>query len=367
MKCLLSGQIVNGGYTIRLLDLVRHYLGVEHVIPTNRGRTAIEIGLRALGTCDRHDVVMPSYVCDSVLDAVMRTGARPVFADVGSDLNVTPETVRAALTSRTQCVIVAHLFGTPAAIDEIESMLADEGIPLMDDAAQALGASRAGRPIGSFGSCGIVSCGPGKPLAGAAGGLLVTNNARLYQNALHLNLSPQRPAGVARRLIGFWLWRRYRAYTLPVRMVLGRLGWKPEEPRHTTNSLANVEAGIMIHQLEHLESNAENRANNAVVLRSILGELAESEIFQPEPDAIPVKLVLVLPPSGPTVKEVISAMARVGVECQRGYEPCHLKTNSTHWNLPFTEAAWRRVVCIPIEMPVKRLHSSLKDSFKQPA
>ncbi len=115
-------------------------LGKRYAISTARGRVAIELGLRAVGIAPDDDVVLPSYVCKSVLLAVQQSGGRPVFADVGPSLNVTLEDVERALTPRTRAVIVPHLFGMPAPVDAIASTLLARGIALIDDAAQALGA-----------------------------------------------------------------------------------------------------------------------------------------------------------------------------------------------------------------------------------
>ena len=90
---------------------MRSHLRVRYVLPVNRGRTGLELALRALDVGPGADVVLPSYVCRAVLDAVNRIEAHPVFADIGPDLNVTVETVKAALTPQTKCVIVPHLFG----------------------------------------------------------------------------------------------------------------------------------------------------------------------------------------------------------------------------------------------------------------
>jgi dTDP-4-amino-4,6-dideoxygalactose transaminase len=139
---------------------------MKYAIPVNRGRVGIEIALRAMQLNENDEVIIPSYICHTVLDAVLKAGTRPVFADVGPDLHLTPETVKKAITPKTKCVIVPHLFGNIAAIDKIEEMLKGTEIALIDDAAQSFGAKCSGRLVGTFGDCGIVSCGPGKRLQG---------------------------------------------------------------------------------------------------------------------------------------------------------------------------------------------------------
>ena len=102
------------------------------------------LALRALGLGSGDEVILPSYICRSAVEGVQGVGAVPVFADVGSDLHLTAETVRGAITPRTKAVIVAHLFGKAAPVDRIERSLRGTGIALIDDAAQSLGARCAG-------------------------------------------------------------------------------------------------------------------------------------------------------------------------------------------------------------------------------
>ncbi len=345
----LGGRIVEGDAPARAVEAVKDYLGVAYAVPVNRGRTALMLGLRALGVGPGDEVVLPSYLCRTALDAVEAAGANPVFADVGEDLNVTPDTVRRALTPGTKCVIVPHLFGKAAPIDEIETILREAGIPLIDDAAQSLGARRGGRLVGTFGACGVISCGPGKSLAGAAGGLLVTNDRPLYERANALDLGSETARQVARRTITFWMWRRFRRCTLPLRMVLDRLVGPEQEVPYRRGSLSNLDAEILLCQLKSLERNARIRRSNIERLLPAIQGIADSPLMNWSPDDVAVKLVLVLPGSGPDAGAVIKRLARAGVECQGGYIPLHLQGSDPQPNLPRTEALYQRVVCIPVE------------------
>ena len=348
VKALLTGTIVNGPYPERFGAAVREYLGMRFVIPVNRGRTAIELGLRAMGIGPGDDVLMPSFVCRSVIDAVLSTGATPVFADIDETLNVTAFTVEAALTSKTKCAIVAHLFGTPAAIDEIEVLLTSRGIALMDDAAQALGARCGDRLVGSFGACGIVSCGPGKPLAGAAGGLLLTNDKRLYDRAVAIRLERETTREVRRRAIQFWIWRRLRRYTLPFRILLGRVKGEATEPMHVNAALSNLDGAIALAQFEALARHAVERRRHARTLRDNFSLLSGKLVTDISPGGMVVKLVYLVPETGPTVEEAIDVLARNGIEAQGGYSPLHAPHGGTD-RLPNTNALWQRVLCLPVE------------------
>jgi dTDP-4-amino-4,6-dideoxygalactose transaminase len=342
---------------------VRDYLGMKFALPVNRGRTAIEIGLRAMGVGLGDDVLLPSFLCHSVLDAVLNTGARPVFADIGRDLNITAASVEASLTPQTKCVIVAHLFGAAAAIDEIEALLASRGVALMDDAAQALGARRGDRLVGSFGACGIVSCGPGKPLAGAAGGLLVTNDERFHERASAIRLELEPPSAVASRALQFWMWRRFRRYTLPFAALLERLRGAAKEPVHANAGLSNLEGAIALDQFERLHHHAADRRRNAQVLLGRLSMLPAKSVTNFSSSAIPVKLVYLLPERGLSVQEAIRILSEYGIEAEGGYSPLHtFYADDTLF--PNTTAAWRRVLCVPLETRTTR---SIPIPFQQPS
>jgi dTDP-4-amino-4,6-dideoxygalactose transaminase len=341
---------------------VRDYLGMKFALPVNRGRTAIEIGLRAMGIGPGDNVLLPSFLCRSVLDSVLNTGARPIFADIGPDLNVTAAAVEASLTAQTKCVIVAHLFGAAAAIDEIEVLLASRGVALMDDAAQALGARRGQRLVGSFGACGIVSCGPGKPLAGAAGGLLVTNDERLYERASAIRLEHEPSRVVSNRALQFWMWRRFRRYTLPFAVLLERLRGAAKEPVHLNARLSNLDGAIALDQFVHLHHHAADRRRNAQALLRHLSMLPAKSVIDFSSSAIPVKLVYLLPNGGLSVQQAIEILSEHGIEAEGGYLPLHT-SYADDARFPNTTAAWRRVLCLPLETRTTR---SIPIPFQQP-
>ena len=155
------------------------YLGVRHAIGVANGSDAITIALRALGIKPGDDVVVPSFTFYASAEAVVNAGARPVFCDVDPETrNVSLDTVRAALTSATTAIVAVDLFGCPAPFDELREL----GIPLVEDAAQAAGASVDGRRAGSLGDIATFSFYPSKNLgAFGDGGAVVTDRDDLAE------------------------------------------------------------------------------------------------------------------------------------------------------------------------------------------
>ncbi len=137
------------------------YLGVRHVIGVANGTDAITIALRAMGVRPGDDVVVPSLTFYATAEAVANAGARPVFCDVDLHTrNVTAETVSAALTPATTAIVAVDLFGCPAPLPALREL----GPPVLEDAAQAAGASLDGRRAGSLGAAATFSFYPSKNL-----------------------------------------------------------------------------------------------------------------------------------------------------------------------------------------------------------
>jgi dTDP-4-amino-4,6-dideoxygalactose transaminase len=152
------------------------YLGVRHVVGVANGTDAITIALRALGVAPGDDVVVPSFTFYATAEAVAAFGASPVFCDVDpATRNVTRETVRAALTARTRAIVAVDLFGCPAPVPELREL----GLPVLEDAAQAMGARLDGRRAGALGDAATISFYPSKnlPCLGDGGAIATDDDA----------------------------------------------------------------------------------------------------------------------------------------------------------------------------------------------
>jgi dTDP-4-amino-4,6-dideoxygalactose transaminase len=155
------------------------YLGVKHVIGVGNGTDAITLALLALGIGPGDDVVVPSFTFYASAEAIVPTGARPVFCDVDPDtFCVTADTVRAALTPATKAIVAVDLFGNPIPIHELEAL----GVPIVEDAAQAAGTTLRGRAAGSLGTLATFSFYPSKNLGGMGdGGAVATDDDALAE------------------------------------------------------------------------------------------------------------------------------------------------------------------------------------------
>jgi len=153
-------------------------LGIRHAVAVSSGTDALLLALMALDVKAGDEVVTPTFSFFATAGAVARVGARPVLVDIDpATFNIDPAQAAAAITPKTRAIIPVHLFGLCADLDPLMDVASRAGIPVVEDAAQAIGASYRGRSAGGIGACGCFSFFPSKNL-GAFGdaGLLTTND-----------------------------------------------------------------------------------------------------------------------------------------------------------------------------------------------
>jgi len=157
--------------------------GVTHGIGVNSGTDALVLALKALGVQPGDEVITSSFSFVASASAALMLGARPVFVDiVPSTYNLDPALVEKALTSRTRAIVAVHLYGQPAAMDAIGDIARARGIAVVEDAAQAVGATYAGRAAGSWSDVAILSFYPTKNLGGCGdGGMVLTSRDDVAQ------------------------------------------------------------------------------------------------------------------------------------------------------------------------------------------
>jgi dTDP-4-amino-4,6-dideoxygalactose transaminase len=190
-----SQRFIMGPEVAALEDELARMLGIEHAVAVSSGTDALLLALMALDIKAGDEVITPTYSFFATAGAVARLGATPVLVDIDeATFNVDPGEVAAAITSRTRAIIPVHLFGLSADLDPIVAVAARHGIPVVEDAAQAIGATYKSRPVGGIGACGCFSFFPSKNL-GAFGdaGLFTTNDAALAKRARLLRTHGMEP------------------------------------------------------------------------------------------------------------------------------------------------------------------------------
>jgi dTDP-4-amino-4,6-dideoxygalactose transaminase len=176
-----SQQFILGDEVDALERELAAMLGVEHAIGVSSGTDALLVALMAFGIGPGAEVITPTYSFFATAGCISRLGATPVFVDVDpSTFNIDVGAVERALTSRTRAIVPVHLFGLAAEMDPLLAVARRAGVPVIEDAAQAIGAQYHGRNVGGLGAAGCYSFFPSKNLGGFGdAGMVTTNDAHL--------------------------------------------------------------------------------------------------------------------------------------------------------------------------------------------
>ncbi|WP_082570077.1 DegT/DnrJ/EryC1/StrS aminotransferase family protein [Mycobacterium sp. Root135] len=179
LEVLERAAFIGGAAVAEFERSYAEYVGVEHVIGVANGTDALELALRGAGVGVADEVILPANTFIATAEAVSRIGANPVLVDVDSErLLIDPLLAEQAITARTRAIVPVHLFGQTSPMEALAKLSEEYGVAIVEDAAQAQGARRSGKPAGGFGIAAATSFYPGKNL-GAAGdaGAVLTNDA----------------------------------------------------------------------------------------------------------------------------------------------------------------------------------------------
>jgi dTDP-4-amino-4,6-dideoxygalactose transaminase len=194
-RVLASGQVILGPEVAALEREVAHYCGAAHGIGCASGTDALLLALHGLDVGPGDEVILPPFTFFATAGSICRTGARPVFADIDPvTYNLDPAQVEAKVTDRTRAILVVHLYGQCADMEALGRLADRHGLPLIEDAAQAIGAEFDGKRAGSMGAVNCFSFYPSKNL-GAYGdaGMVTTNDPRLAARIACLRVHGMEP------------------------------------------------------------------------------------------------------------------------------------------------------------------------------
>jgi perosamine synthetase len=211
-------------YLRRFEQSFAEYIGVKHALALSSCTGALHLALQALGIGKGDEVLVPELTWVATANAVLYTGATPVFADIEEDSwCLDADSAAAKITPRTKAVIPVHLYGQPARMERIWALARAHDLRVVEDAAPAIGAEYQGKRTGSFGHFGCFSFQGAKLLVTGEGGMLVTNDTKLYERA-------------------YKIWDQGR---VPGSFWIDQNGWKYK--------MSNVQAAIGLGQLERVE------------------------------------------------------------------------------------------------------------------
>lgn len=200
----------NGVYKVaEFEERFAEYCGAGYAQAVSSGTAALRVAMAALGISPGDEVITQGFTFVATWEAILESGAVPVFTEVDETLAMDPQDLERKITGRTRAIIPVHMLGASARIEEIMAIADKHGIPVIEDTAQACGGTFQGRHLGTFGAMGIFSFDPVKTITTGEGGMVVTNDAALYRNCSEYHdhghdHNPDLERGLeGRRFIGF--------------------------------------------------------------------------------------------------------------------------------------------------------------------
>jgi dTDP-4-amino-4,6-dideoxygalactose transaminase len=302
---------------------IAEYVGCRFAIACASGSDALVLALMALGVGPGDEVITTPFTFVATAGSIARLGAKPVFVDIDPlTFNLDPRLVAKAITPRTKAILPVHLYGLAADMGALLELANGPGIPVVEDAAQALGASWQAKKVGNIGRIGCFSFFPSKNLGGAGdGGMMTTNDADVADRLRLLRVHGSRS--------------KYRCE------ILG-----------TNSRLDALQAAILRVKLPHLEEWAERRRSNANQYRALFREqgLTDHLIVPTEPQGLRHvynQFVIRVPERDALRQHLLQA----GIPTEIYYpEPLHLQPafSGVGGNYPEAVAASREVLALPI-------------------
>ncbi len=179
-EVIKSGMLASGRYVERFERDFAEYCGTKYAVAMNSGTASLFSTMHALGIREGDEVIVPDFTFIATASSVRMSGATPVFADIDEkSYNIDPESVVEHITPKTRAVIGVHLYGQPFDVRAVSETCEDHGVLLIEDCAQAHGATYHDQMVGSFGTAGCFSFYPTKNMTTSEGGMVTTDDENL--------------------------------------------------------------------------------------------------------------------------------------------------------------------------------------------
>jgi perosamine synthetase len=328
VEVLRSSQLSLGPKLKEFESAMATYAGVAHGVAVSSGTAGLHLALLAVGIGQGDEVIVPSFTFIAVANAVRYVGAVPVFVDIDPHtLNADPGCVEAAVTSRTRALLVVHTFGYPAPLSELMAIARRHGLPVIEDACEALGSQYRDRPVGSFGDVGVFAFYPNKQITTGEGGVVVTEDAKL-----------------AREMRALRNQGRYESDDWLQHSILGY-----------NYRLSEMQCALGVVQMTRLPEILARRRSVAAMYRRRLAGHRQLRLPPQAGEGIQLGwfvYVVQLETQVFAARDAIfRRMQAGGIQCGRYFAPIHLQpaytSSAPHLEFPVTEAVSRTTLALP--------------------
>jgi perosamine synthetase len=322
--CIKSGWISSlGKYVQDFEKRFAEYCGVHYGIATSNGTVALHLLAATLDLGPGDEVIMPSLTFVATANAIRYTGATPVFVDSEPETwNIDPDTVAEAITPRTKAIMAVHLYGHPADMDPLRTIADTHGLWLLEDAAEAHGASYKGRRTGSLSDAAIFSFYGNKIITSGEGGIIVTDNQDWAERAFFLENQGRYPKNP--------YWHSEIAYNY---------------------RMTNIQAAVGLAQFERIAELLDIRRRNAAHYNHRLADIPGLTL----PPAMPwaenvywMYSVIVEDEFGMERDDLRAGLRQAGIDTRPFFYPIHtLPMYNAGQSLPVAENLGRRGLNLP--------------------
>ena len=176
-EVLRSGLLSLGPKLAEFENEFSKFIGIKHAVAVNSGTSGLHLCMKALNIKPGDEVITPSFSFVASSNPIIFEGGKPVFVDIDErTYNIDPKKLVEAITEKTKAVVLVHIFGQPCNMDAIKKIIEKKGIPLIEDACEALGATYRGKKVGTFGEAAVFGFYPNKQITTGEGGMIVTND-----------------------------------------------------------------------------------------------------------------------------------------------------------------------------------------------
>lgn len=305
-------------YINRFEELFKRHLGVQYAIATSSCTGALHMGMAALGIGPGDEVIMADTNWIATASPIVNLGAKPVFVDILADSwCIDPKKAEAAITPRTKAIVAVHLYGNLCDMDALLAIGEKHGIPVIEDAAEAIGSIYHGKRAGSMGAFGAFSFHGTKTLTTGEGGMFVTNDADLFERVLTLS-------------------NHGRARSQTKQFWPDMVGFKYK--------MSNIQAAIGCAQMERIDELTSRKREIFVMYREQLAQ-HEGLSMNPEPEGTVngawMPTVVFSPETSITREKLQVAFAAENVDARVFFWPLSslpmfelVKTNIRAWDIP---------------------------------
>lgn len=330
---ILSGD---GKYTMKVYDWFRTNMGIENMLLTTSGTTALEMASILIDLEEGDEVIAPSFTFSSTINAFLLRGARPVFCDIRKDtMNIDETRIEGLITDRTKAIYAVDYAGIPCAMDEINEIADKYGLFVIEDAAQAVGSSYKGRTAGTLSEFGCYSFHETKNYAMGEGGALVVNREQYMDRAEIIREKGTNRRHVLKGLVDKYTWHDIGSSFLPSDML----------------------AALLAAQLERYDEIMEKRMNVWNTYHDGLMELENKEKLMRQfvPDYVQhnAHMYNILLPTAEIRTELVAKLKERGIMAYICYVPLHsapkgMQLGYNPQDCPVTEDYGNRVLRLPL-------------------